>query len=151
MNGSAVRVPDLAELVNAAHASVCEHEGARFQHPLPVVFHLEKAAAAQRAGVLRVRARPTRAPLASPRCMHWILTAAQVRPALVVPMPVVRTERDDNDAANRRNCDLPEGHPRRNAPHAQRRQGVTSSTRQGKSRHAPHPRTRAGVSYEQDV
>lgn len=35
------------------------------------------------------------------------LTAVQVKPALVVPIPVVNTDRGDNEAAYRRNCDLP--------------------------------------------
>ena len=35
------------------------------------------------------------------------LTAVHVSPALVVPTPVVSTEREESKAAYRKNCDLP--------------------------------------------
>ena len=35
------------------------------------------------------------------------LTAAQVKPAVEDPVPVVRTDRGESAAAKRRNCDLP--------------------------------------------
>ena len=40
MNRGPVAVPNLAELVDTAHAAVSEHQRARLQHPLPIVLDL---------------------------------------------------------------------------------------------------------------
>mmetsp|Transcript_59047 Transcript_59047/g.71080 ORF Transcript_59047/g.71080 Transcript_59047/m.71080 type:complete len:204 (+) Transcript_59047:833-1444(+) len=53
------------------------------------------------------RSANTRAPASKEKSFDPSLTAAAVRPADVVPTPVVRTDRGDRAAANRRNWDLP--------------------------------------------